>query len=148
MQYFEDLHVGDTVDCGQRTVSRDEIIEYAEQWDPQPFHVDEAAASETIFGDVIASGLHTLSVCSRLAYDDFFSETAVVAGRGIDELRFPRPVRPGDTIFARVEILDRDGSEGPPERGLVHVGIEGHNQRDERVITFISLVMVERELSN
>lgn len=143
-RYFEDLTTGATYESDGRTVTRTEIIDFADRFDPQPFHVDEAAAAETMFGDLIASGIHTLGICQRLATDAFYADTAFVFGRGVDELRFPQPTRPGDTLSARVTIGEKFIPEGRTETGEVDVEVEGFNQRDEKIAGWTALAVVER----
>ena len=145
MRYFEDLDTGERVDCGERTLPREEIVAFAERWDPQPFHVDEAAAAETRFGDIIASGLHTLSVCNLLSYREFMQDVSVVAGRGIDDMRFPRPVSPGDTVSVAVKIEAKETAGEPPGRGLARFRVTGTNQHGDRVISYVTLSLVRRQ---
>ncbi|AFZ73270.1 MaoC family dehydratase [Natronobacterium gregoryi] len=144
MQYYEDLKVGDTQEFGEYHVTGEEIVEFAEQYDPQPFHVDEEAAEESAFGELVASGWHTASMCMRLLVDGPLSEQASMGARGVDELRWKKPVKPGDTLSARTEVLDKRVSESDPRRGYVDVRFEGRNQHDEVVVSWISLAMIER----
>lgn len=128
MLYAEDLEVGRTFTLGTWTVSAEEIIAFATTWDPLPFHVDPAAAAASSFGEVIASGAHTFAIAIRLVADGMTAQLAVVAGRGLRELRWPKPVRPGArltgtavvveqrlrphgraVITSRTEIVDQDG---------------------------------------
>jgi acyl dehydratase len=143
MLYFEDLDAGAVAESGSRTVTKEGIIEFAEQWDPQPFHVDEEAAGESMFGGLVASGLHTLSLCNVLATDAVFGDLAVLGGRGIDGVRFHEPVRPGDTLRVHVEVASTS-EVSRPGAGHAEIEVTGHNQADEQVITWRSLVLVER----
>lgn len=142
-EYYEDVAVGDTRTFGERTVTKEEIVEFAEQYDPQPFHVDEAAAAESMFGGLIASGWHTAAICMRLFVDHMAEETWVGA-RGVDELRWIRPVRPGDTLSVDVEVVEKRPDESNPAIGRVHTRLTASNQRDEAVISWIGLGMVRR----
>ncbi|CNE54919.1 MaoC like domain [Mycobacterium tuberculosis] len=100
----EDLPLGRTLDLGEYRVTREEIIGFAAQWDPQPFHVDEALARETRFGDVIGSGLHTMAIFQRLAVAGAYRHWAVVAGRAIRDVSLTSPLRPDTTVHATVTI--------------------------------------------
>lgn len=113
MHYFEDMEVGDVKEFGERTVTEEEIRSFAEEYDPQPFHVDKEAAANSQFGGLIASGWHTASVCMRLLVDNHLSESASAGARGVRELKWIRPVRPGDTITCRLEILEKEPGDGP-----------------------------------
>ncbi|WP_254863616.1 MaoC family dehydratase [Halovivax gelatinilyticus] len=145
-EYYEDISIGDTREFGERTVTKDEIVEFAEKYDPQPIHVDESAAEATMFGGLIASGWHTAAICMRLFVDHMADETWVGA-RGVDELRWIRPVRPGDTLSLSVEVVEKRPDESNPEVGRVHTRLTATNQRDEAVISWIGLGMVRRRES-
>ncbi|GAB3036012.1 MaoC family dehydratase [Natronobiforma cellulositropha] len=145
-EYFEDISVGDRRSFGERTITRDDIVEFAREYDPQPIHTDEGAAAETMMGGLIASGWHTASVCMRLMIDNM-SDRALVAARGIDELRWIRPVRPGDTLTVEVEVLETSAADGRNEIGYVDERLTGYNQDGEAVISWISLEMVSRRES-
>ena len=110
MRYFEDIEVGDVHEFGSYEVTREELLTFAEQYDPQPFHVDEEAAEESMFGGLIASGWHTASICMRLLVDNYLSESASAGARGIRELQWIRPVRPGDTLSCRLEVLETEAA--------------------------------------
>ena len=144
MQYYEDVEIGDTREFGEYTVTKEEIIEFAEQYDPQPFHTDEEAAEESAFGELVASGWHTASICMRLLATGPVQERASMGARGVDELRWHRPVRPGDTLSIRTEVVDKRVSESDPKRGYVDSRLEGINQDGEVVISWIGLGMIER----
>lgn len=142
--YFEDLSEGNAHEFGDRTVTRDEIVEFAERWDPQPIHLDEAAAEESIYGGLIASGWHTVCLYTRMLVDGFMGEVANMGGRGADEIRWHRPVRPGDTLSGRVEVL-RKTAAGHPERGDVDFEMTCLNQDDEVVLSMTLRIMVLRQ---
>ena len=144
MQYYEDVEIGDTREFGAYEVTSEEIVEFAEQYDPQPFHTDEEAASESAFGELVASGWHTASICMRLLVEGALEEQAAMGARGVDELRWNRPVTPGDVLSVRTEVLDKRVSESDPRRGYVDTLLEGQNQDDEVVISWIGLGMIER----
>lgn len=141
--YFEDLAVGDTFDAGSYTLEKDEIIAFAEQFDPQPFHVDEEAAKESMFGELVASGLHTLCLASKLAVENVFDEIANLGGRGMDALQFSRPVKPGDTLSVEVEVMERSESRHP-DRGYTTLETRVDNQHDDEVLSFVMYNIVER----
>lgn len=146
--YFEDLTEGETYESGGRTLTRTAIIEFADRFDPQPFHVDEPAAADTMFGDVIASGIHTFGVCQRLATDAFYQQTAFVFGRGVDDLRFPQPTRPGDTLSVLVTVGEKRPAGGRTDSGHVAVEVEGFNQDDEKIARWTALAVVARRAAD
>lgn len=141
--YYEDIEVGDTYSFGDRTISKDEIIEFAEQYDPQTYHVDEEAAQESLFGELIASGWHTASLCMREFVENIADE-AWLGARGIDDLRWIKPVTPGDTLSMTVEVVDKRPLEDDPTVGHVDTRLTAHNQDDEAVLTWIGLGIVAR----
>jgi acyl dehydratase len=133
--YFEDFEPGMVFDLGERMLAKEDIVAFAREYDPQPFHVDEEAARESAFGGLIASGWHTGSVFMRLYVDALLSRAAAMGSPGVEELRWPKPVRPGDTLTARVTVLDTTPSTRNPKRGTVHLFSEVENQRGETVMT-------------
>jgi acyl dehydratase len=135
---LEDFHPGETIELGSRSVDRDEIIEFARKYDPQPFHVDEEAGRRSIYGGLIASGWHTVAMLMRLLVDAVASRSASMGSPGIDELRFLKPVRPGDTLTARMIVLDVVPSRSKPDRGHVRASYEVFNQHGDRVMTMIA----------
>jgi acyl dehydratase len=132
--YFEDLSIGTTRELGTYEITREEIFEFAEQYDPQPFHLDETAAEESIFGELIASGWQTASIYIRLLTEGFIEDTSHLAGKRVSDLRWLQPVRPGDTLSGTVEILDKSASDSHPERGYVDYRVVGSNQNDETIL--------------
>jgi len=141
--YFEDLAAGDEWTSDAYEITQAEIIEFAEQYDPQWFHTDpERAAEESIYGSLIAAGFHTAAISTRLFVDCFLSETATLGGKGIDKLRWHEPVRPGDRLSIRAEILDLDVET--ESRGLADIQIETSNDDGEVVFSMIALVMFAR----
>ena len=113
MRYFEDMEVGEVREFGSYEVTREEVLEFAEAYDPQPFHVDEEAAAESQFGGLIASGWHTAAMCMRMLVDNHLSEAASAGARGVRQLEWLAPVRPGDTLTCRLEILETHPGSGP-----------------------------------
>ena len=141
--YFEDLAVGDEWTSGEYKVTKDEIIEFAEQYDPQWFHTNpERAAEESIYGGLIAAGFHTAAISTRLFVDCFLSDTATLGGKGIDELRWHEPVTPGDQLSIRAEIHELKPETA--DRGVADIHIETANQDSEVVFSMIALVMFAR----
>jgi acyl dehydratase len=136
--YFEDFTPGTVYELGSRTFTRDDIVAFARQYDPQPFHLDEEAAAASPFGGLIASGWQTASTCFRLSVDGFIGRAASLGSPGIDELRWLRPVRPGDTLTARAEVLEAKPSRSKPDRGAVRVRYDAFNQRGEQVLSMMS----------
>lgn len=108
MRYWEDIDVGDVHEFGSHEVTETEITAFAEQYDPQPFHVDEELARESAFGGLVASGWHTGSLCMRMLVDNYLSESASAGARGIRELTWIEPVRPGDVLSCRLEVLETE----------------------------------------
>ncbi|MGM0387653.1 MAG: MaoC family dehydratase [Natrinema limicola] len=147
MRYYEDIEIGDTEEFGEYHVTKDEILAFAEQYDPQPFHTDEAAAEDSAFGQLVASGWHTASICMQLLVDGPMQDRAGMGARGVDELRWHQPVTPGDTLSVRTEVLEKRVSESDPTRGYVDTKLEGINQNGEVVISWIGLEMVARRNS-
>jgi len=143
MRFYEDLTVGETETLGSYRVSKAEIVEFASQYDPQPFHLDETAAEDSIFGELVASGWHTGAICMRLVVENQ-EPIATLAGVGIDGLRWHAPVTPGDTIHAHAEVVDKRTSDRRDDRGYVTRRIEGFDQDGERLISYEGTALIER----
>jgi len=129
---------------GTITVSEAQIIDFAKQFDPQYFHIDPEKAKASRFGGIVASGWHTVGLAMRLYVDHYISSVASLASPGTDEIRWPIPVRPGDTLRIRVTTLEARPSRSKPDRGIVRAKIEALNQRDELVLSMIGLGIVGR----
>lgn len=140
--YYEDFEEGQVRDLGTFTLTRDEIVEFAEQFDPQPIHVDEAAAEASVFGGLIASGWHTASACMRLIVESILADAASMGALGVDELRWKAPVRPGDTIEVRNEVLETRDSESRDDRGYVRNETVGVNKDGEVVISMVGVNII------
>jgi acyl dehydratase len=136
-KHLEDFKVGETFELGSVHVTREEILEFARRYDPQPFHVDEEAARRSIYGGLIASGWHTASMLMRLLVDGM-AGAASMGSPGADEIRWLKPVRPGDTLTARGQILDVVPSRSKPDRGHIRAAYEVFNQGGEKVMTMIT----------
>ena len=135
--YFEDLEPGQVVELGSHTVSEEEILAFARQWDPQPFHVDPQAARSSVFGGLIASGWHTGAMWMRLYVDTLLGPSSM-GSPGIEELRWLAPVRPGDTLSGRLTILEATPSERREDRGTVRIRGEMVNQDGVTVMSMVS----------
>ena len=144
MLYLDDLAPGQVYELGRRTLGRDEIVAFACDWDPQPFHLDETAAAASIYGGLIASGWHTVCVFMRLYADGLLARAAAMGSPGVDELRWLRPVRPGDTLAARLEVLEVRPSRSRPDRGIMRARAEPLNQHREEVLSFVATLFFER----
>jgi acyl dehydratase len=132
--YFEDFQPGKIFELGSHTVTKDEIVAFASQFDPQPFHVDEEAAAEGPFGGLVASGWHTSAIWMRLWVTEVLNRSAGMGSPGIEELRWLQPVRPGDTLTGRLTVLEATPSVRRPGRGTVRSQAELLNQRGETVL--------------
>ncbi len=142
--YLESVTAGAVLELGSRTVSEEEILAFAREFDPQPFHINPEAATQSIFGGIIASGWHTCSLTMRLMVDSFLSRAASLGSPGVEQIRWLRPVRPGDTISARIVVLDVRPSQSKPDRGSVKMRTEVTNQAGELVMTMESTGLVGR----
>jgi acyl dehydratase len=143
-RYFEDYIEGESHDLGTIAVEAEEIIAFAKRFDPQPFHVDPEAAKRTQFGGLIASGWHTASLTMRLFADHYLTQVASLASPGLDELRWLKPVRPGDTLSARATVLKAAPSKSKPDRGAVTSLVETFNQAGEQVMSFKCVNFIAR----
>jgi acyl dehydratase len=143
-RYFEDYIPGSVYEFGPITVNQEEIIEFANRYDPQYFHVDPTKAEAGPFGGIIASGWHTISLAMRLFVDHYLSHVASLASPGVDEVRWPNPVRPGDTLRMRATILDARLSRSKPDRGIVRARLESVNQREELVLSMVAVSILGR----
>ncbi len=128
IRYFEDYVPGAVVDCGTFSLSEADIIAFARQYDPQPFHVDPVAAKTGPFGGLIASGWHTTSMMMRHLVDYYVSPESSIGSPGVDEIRWPRPVRPGDTLHVRATVVEARRSASKPDRGIIKSLAELTNQ--------------------
>ena len=135
-RYLDDFDPGQTFELGSFTLSEAEIIDFARRFDPQPFHTDPEAAKDSPFGGLIASGWHTASATMRLMVDNFIPRESSMGSPGIDELRWTRPVRPGDTIRVTYRVLDVVPSRSKPDRGHIAGEVVATNDDGEVVMTF------------
>ena len=133
--YFEDFAPGQEYDLGSHTLEKAAMIEFATEFDPQPFHVDEEAAKQSIYGGLIASGWQTGGVFMRLLCDGILLRVRSMGSPGVDELRWLIPVRPGDELSVRVTIREAKRSRSKPDRGIIHSFMEVLNQAGETVMS-------------
>lgn len=142
--YWEDLKVGWMRELGSVTVSAEEIKEFAEQFDPQPFHIDEAAGRRSIFGNLCSSGWHTCALAMRLTVDNFLNESSSMGSPGIENLRWLKPVYPDDTLSLRYSITEARPLRKRAEVGLVRAMWEMFNQNGEKVMQMEAYGMFRR----
>ena len=133
--YWEDFKPGPREAIGSVRVEKDEVVAFASRYDPQPFHVDESAAERSIYGGLIASGWHTCSMVMRLMCDSYLLDAASLGSPGLDDIRWLKPVRPGDTLTAFRTIEQTRASASRPDRGIVKTRWEVENQNKEMVLT-------------
>lgn len=139
MIYFEDLQVGQFQSFGRYEVTRDEVTEFASQYDPQPFHLDDEAAAQTHFGKLSASGWHTCAMTMRMLVDNMSDvRQASLGSPGIDNLRWIKPVYPGDVLRVETELLEKRRSKSKPDLGLFKSRSRTINQHDEVVMEMVS----------
>ncbi len=143
-RFFEDFKVGDRFTSGGMTITEAAIIDFARQWDPQPFHTDPAFASKWTFGGLIASGLHTMAATLRLWLDLGIFRACSLGSPGIGEVQFPRPVRPGDTLRVVSDIVQLRPSTSRPDRGIARLRQVTINQRGEQVMEQETTVFLKR----
>jgi acyl dehydratase len=143
-RYLEDLKIGDRFESGSYEVTERAIMQFAREFDPQPFHLDHVAAKKSVFGGLVASGWHTAAITMRLLVTSDLNLAGGAIGLGVDEMRFPRPVRPGDTLRLQLEIVDVRQSQSKPDRGTVRIRYATRNQKDEIVFTQTATVLVPK----
>jgi acyl dehydratase len=135
--FFEDFQVGAVREAGHYTLSKEEILDFARQFDPQPFHVDEETARRSQFGGLIASGWHTMALCHKILVTEFLApDSGSLGSPGVDEIRWLKPVRPGDTLSVRTEVVEVTPSRSKPG-GLVKLRYQVRNQNGETVMTVV-----------
>ena len=142
--YFEDFIVGRTFESAGMTLTESQILDFAWAWDPQPFHIDVPAAEAGPYGGLISSGFHTMCIAFRLIHDTGYLETASMGSPGIDELRWYKPVRPGDTLRTKAEVLESKPSTSKPDRGTARVRYAAINQDGDEVMSFITIHILRK----
>jgi acyl dehydratase len=143
-KYLEDLHVGDRFGSDGLDVTEESIIAFARGFDPQPFHLDPEAAKRSVFKALVASGWHTAAMSMKLFVTGELRLVGGSVGLGVDELRWPRPVKPGDTLRLETEILEVRPSQSKPDRGIIRIRNVTTNQHNQVVQTFVASVLVRR----
>ena len=142
VRYLEDYVVGQTFTSGRIRVDKERIRAFASEFDPQPFHLDEAMATTTIFRGLAASGWHTAAITMRLLVDGELKPAGGIVGLGFEEFRWPRPVRPGDELYIESEILEIQQSKSRPEQGRIKVRTRTFNQHGETVQVQVGTLLV------
>jgi acyl dehydratase len=143
-RYLEDFAVGQTFGSGRLRIDKERVLAFAAEFDPQPFHLDEAEARGSIFGGLAASGWHTAAVTMRLMIETELKPAGGFVGAGLDECRWPRPVRPGDELRVECEVIEVRPSKSRPEQGLIKLRTTTLNQDDEAVLVHVVNMVVPR----
>lgn len=144
MRYLDDFSPGQFFDLGTKTVTKEEVVEFAREFDPQPFHLDEDAGKKTHFGGLVASGWQTAGFLMRLLVDAVLKDAASLGSPGVDEVRWLKPVRPGDVLAGRLECLAVEPSRSKPDRGIARFVYELWNQAGECVFRMKGMGMFAR----
>ncbi|MGP1354673.1 MAG: MaoC family dehydratase [Parasphingopyxis sp.] len=145
MLYFEDIEIGRKSSFGRYEVTREEVIEFATKYDPQPFHLDDEAAAQTYFGRISASGWHTCAMTMRMVVENMAANRQAGLGSpGVDEIRWLKPVYPGDVLRCESEVIEKRASKSRPDMGSMRGRMTVFNQNDEPVMTFISIGLIRR----
>ena len=147
-RWFDDFVVGEVFEFGDRLVTEEEIVDFARRYDPQPFHTDPQAATQSSFGGLVASGWMTAALLMREMCDHFISQRSAMGSPGVDELRWLRPVRPGNRLHVRVTIAETRASQSKPDRGVIVLRQEALNQAGELVMSLLGRAMVRRRPAN
>jgi len=144
LSYFDDYALGSTYECGSVSIDQASIIAFAKEFDPQPFHVDPVAAAAGPYGGLIASGWHTAALVMRLLVDNYLAAESSLGSAGLDELRWPHPVRPGDTLRVRATVVESRRSLSKPDRGILKTMVEATNSGGATVMraTAINFILV------
>lgn len=145
--YLDDFAPGQTFNTGRIKVDREKIFAFAKEFDPQPYHLDEAAARKSPFQGLAASGWHTAAITMRLLVDGEFRPAGGILGVGFEELSWPRAVRPGDELHAVSEVLEVRPSKSRPDRGLIKVRTTTFNQNNEPVMVYTGNLLVPRRVA-
>ena len=139
LRYFEDYAPGTTAECGSVSIDEASMITFAKEFDPQPFHVDPAAAASGPYRGLIASGWHTAALVMRLLVENYLPAQASLGSPGLDEIRWPYPVRPGDTLRVRATVVEARRSLSKPDRGIIKTAVEAVNQDGRTVMRAIAI---------
>ena len=144
-RYFDDFAIGDRFTTRGVSLTESMIVDFALTYDPQPFHIDVEAARQSNYGGLIASGFHTLVLGFRMVLESGVFRAASMGSPGFDELRWVRPVRPGDTLHAEFEVIDKTPSRSKPDRGIARIAYRIKNQKGEDVLTFLAMQLLKRK---
>jgi acyl dehydratase len=144
-RYLEDFAVGQTFGSGRLRIDGQRALAFAAEFDPQPFHLDETEARRSIFGELTASGWHTAAVTMRLLVETELRPAGGYVGAGLDECRWPRPVRPGDELRVECEVIEVRPSKSRPAQGLIKLRTTTLNQNDEAVLVYVVNMVVQRQ---
>jgi acyl dehydratase len=142
--HFEDFTTGQVAEYGPRRVTREEIVGFAAEFDPQPMHLDETAAAASMLGGLGASGWHTCCILMRMLVDGFLHNTASMGSPGVDEVKWLAPVRPGDELTVRATVLDTRASQSRPDRGFIKFQYDVLNANGLTVMTLTTSLMIAR----
>ena len=142
--HWEDFRPGQVTDCGSRLITREEIVAFAAEYDPQPMHLDEQAARDTLLGGLVASGWHGCCILMRMLTDNFLVNASFMGAPGVEEVRWLAPVRPGERITARATVLETRASRSRPEMGFVKFRFELIGPSDQPVLNLIVSPMFGR----
>jgi len=143
-RYFEDIEVGKLEEVGSYTMTREEIIDFASKYDPQPFHLDDEKAKDSLFGQLVASGFHTAAAMMRMMVDNLMKAGGGLGSPGIDELRWVQSVKPGDVLRLRAQVLEKRESKSRPGIGITKNYVEVLNQKNEVVLTMKSTGFIRK----
>lgn len=143
MLFFDDIESGYTSEVGTWTLTAEEIIEFAQRWDPQPFHIDPKRAAHSVFGGLVASSLHLFAICTRLFFDHA-DKIQILAMLGKDQIRIHNPARPGDVLTYRTECIERRPSSSRADRGIIVLSDRLQNQQGDLILTQNVSLMVAR----
>ncbi|MCC8958119.1 acyl dehydratase [Bradyrhizobium sp. Pear77] len=144
--FLEDLSVGYAVTTGEWLVTKDDIVSFARDWDPQPFHLDERAAKDSFFGRLVGSGIHTYAITMRLCVDAGIFTGNAVAGLGFDQLRFGAPVYPGNSLLARLTVASLRVSKSKPEFGVVNWHVNTSDENGRSVLSVVATNLFRRKI--
>ena len=147
MRFFEDMHVGERTELGSHTFTAEEIKAFAAEFDPQPMHLDEEAARNSLVGSLCASGWHTCAILMRIIADGFILDAASMGATGCPEVKWLAPVRPGDRLRVRMKVLATRASRSRPDLGFVDARFDMFNAQDVPVMTLTSHLMLGRRAS-
>ena len=144
VHFLDDFSVGQVFESGRAAVDSAQIRSFAAEFDPQPFHLDETAAAASVFGGLVASGWHTAALTMRLLVESDLKVAGGLIGAGADELKWPNPVRPGDTLHVVSEVIEVRPSKSKPNQGIVKIRTRTLNQIDQPVMSFVAALVVPR----